>query len=353
MNGQLDYIAGLPRIPVDRWLRAALGDRFDVENWSAEPISGGLSNLTYRIRAGGNSMVLRRPPLGGVLPSAHDMRREWTLLTALHGTSVPVPEPLALCTDPDVLGGPFYVMSDVAGEVFRTSEDTAVLVPSRRRDLSGAFVEALADLHALNPDEVGLTTFGRPDQFNERQIRRWGEQWRRSTGQELPDMDRLLELLASRVPPKYDVSIVHGDFRLDNMLIAQTPTSVSVNAIVDWELSTLGGPLADLGLALTYWHDLHDTERALIPIALGVTAHPGFMTTTEVAQAYSAASGRPLDELSFYQAMGGMKLAVILAGVQTRFNDGHMSDHSSPEDLRDSIRVLVARALRTLSGGPN
>ncbi|KOS53790.1 acyl-CoA dehydrogenase [Rhodococcus rhodochrous KG-21] len=345
----MDDIAGLPRGPVDRWLRSAIGDRFDSKEWRAEPISGGLSNLTYRLRLGdGSSVVLRRPPLGGVLPSAHDMRREWTLLTALYGTGIPVPQPLALCTDDSVLGGTFYVMSDVPGEVFRTSADTGALTGPQRRDLSTVFVGTLTDLHALNPYEVGLADFGRPDHFNERQVRRWGEQWRRSQRQELPDMDRLLALMASRIPATHDVSIVHGDFRLDNMLVAAGTADISVNAVVDWELSTLGDPLADLGLALTYWHDMHDDERALIPIALGVTAHPGFMTTTEIAEQYSRTSGRRLDELNFYQAMGAMKLAVILAGVEARFNDGHMSDQG-PLSLREAIRVLVARGLRAIT----
>lgn len=348
MKEQLDEVVGLPRAPVDRWLRAAVGDRFDLAGWYAEPISGGLSNLTYRLRFQDQSVILRRPPLGGVLPSAHDMHREWTLLVALHPTRVPVPEPLALCSDNSVLGGTFYVMSDVAGAVLRTHEDTGALAIPQQQWLSTALVNALSDLHALVPDDVGLGDFGRPNGFNERQVRRWRQQWQQSSRQKLPDMDALFTKLGEQIPATSDVAIVHGDYRLDNMIIDLGPRDPHINAIVDWELSTLGDPLADLGLALTYWHDLDDQERALIPVALGVTAHPGFMSATEIAEHYSTVSGRSLDNLSFYVAMGAMKLAVILAGVDARFTDGHMAQRSSL-GLAEAVRVLVARGLRQLA----
>ncbi|WAM19236.1 phosphotransferase family protein [Rhodococcus sp. JS3073] len=348
MKEHREEVVGLPRASVDRWLRSAVGDRFDLAGWYAEPISGGLSNLTYRLRFQGQSVILRRPPLGGVLPSAHDMQREWTLLAALHHTHVPVPEPLALCCDDSVLGGTFYVMSDVAGAVLRTQEDTGALAAPQRQRLCAALVNAFSDLHALVPDEVGLGGFGRPNGFNERQVRRWGLQWQQSSRQELPDMDKLLTNLGGQIPSTNDVAIVHGDYRLDNMIVDLGQRDPHINAIVDWELSTLGDPLADLGLALTYWHDLDDQERALIPVALGVTAHPGFMSAADIAEHYSTVSGRNLDNLNFYLAMGAMKLAVILAGVDARFTDGHMAERSSLS-LDEAVRVLVARGLRQLT----
>ena len=161
-------------------------------------------------------------------------------------------------------------------------------------------------------------------------------------------MDALFTQLGEQVPATNDVAIVHGDYRLDNTILDLSQRGPHINAIVYWELSTLGDPLADLGLSLTYWHDLDDHERALIPIALGVTAHPGFMSATDIAEHYATISGRNLDNLNFYLAMGAMKLAVILAGVDARFTDGYMAQRNSL-DLDEAVRVLVARGLRHLS----
>jgi aminoglycoside phosphotransferase (APT) family kinase protein len=341
-------LPGLPFAPVDAWLRAELPEIFRDPSWGAELISGGLSNITYRLRGSdGTTVILRRPPLGGVLPSAHDMVREHRVLTALGDTDVPVPRTLALCTDEAVLGRPFYVMSDVAGQVLSTRSDTAALSPGQRAALSEDLISTLATLHAVDFAAAGLSDYGRPEGYTARQIRRWSEQWARSRTRDLPDMDLLLKRLAADVPEQTSHAVVHGDFRLDNTIV-EVPR---VLAVIDWELSTLGDPLADLGLALTYWHDLGDAERELIPVAVGVTAHEGFPTRRRLAERYAELTGRDLSRLPFYLAMGSMKLAVILEGVRARHAGGHTVS-GGYEGVGDPVPALVAAGLRQYGSAP-
>jgi aminoglycoside phosphotransferase (APT) family kinase protein len=341
-------LPGLPYAPVDSFLRAAVPDLVGGEPWTAEVLSGGLSNITYRLHLPGGPVILRRPPLGGVLPSAHDMRREYRVLTALAATTVPVPRTLALCDDPSVLGYPFYVMSQVDGAVLRTAEDTGAVTPEVRAGLARELVSVLADLHDVDIDAAGLSDYGRAEGYTARQIRRWGGQWARSATRELPDMDRLLARLADRVPARSDGTVVHGDYRLDNTIVELTGSAPRIAAVVDWELSTLGDPLADLGLALTYWHDPGDAERGAIPVAAGVTAHEGFPTGREFAEAYARRTGRDLDALPFYLALGAMKLAVVLEGVHARYVGGHTVS-AGYEGVAEAVPALVARGLRLVT----
>jgi aminoglycoside phosphotransferase (APT) family kinase protein len=337
-------LPGLPYEPVDRFLRTALPEVVGSEPWTAELLSGGLSNITYRLHLAGGAVILRRPPLGGVLPSAHDMLREYRVMSALASTAVPVPRTLAVCPDPEVLGYPFYVMSSVDGEVLRTAADTAAISPDTRRGLATQLVDVLADLHGVDVDAAGLADYGRPDGYTERQIRRWGGQWERSRTRDLPDMDRLLGWLTDHVPARSEGTVVHGDYRLDNTIVDLTGPSPRIAAVVDWELSTLGDPLADLGLALTYWHDHGDDERASIPVAVGVTAHEGFPAGREFAEAYARRTGRDLTELPFYLALAAMKLAVVLEGVHARYVGGHTVS-AGYEGVGDAVPALVARGL--------
>jgi aminoglycoside phosphotransferase (APT) family kinase protein len=340
---------GLPTASIDEWLRATLPELLADEPWAAQPILGGRSNLTYRVQTAGARLILRRPPLGGILQSAHDMGREVRVLQALAPTAVPVPPVLAYCTDLDVLGVPFYVMAEVAGEVIRTSADAEALTVEQRAALGDELSTVFADLHLVDPVAVGLDDFGRHTGYASRQLTRWARQWEDSRTRDLPDMDELVRQLGERIPPDSGLSIVHGDFRLDNT-IATFGDATRIAAVVDWELSTLGDPLADLGLTLTYWHDFGDLERETINIALGVTAHPGFPTADEFAQAYSVKTGHDLSDLPFYRALGAMKLAAILEGVHARYLAGHMPPDDY-EDLSVSVPVLVARGLRQLSDG--
>jgi aminoglycoside phosphotransferase (APT) family kinase protein len=340
-------LPGLPARAVQAWLRDAVPEVDIPEQWSASIISGGLSNITYRISLPHGHFILRRPPLGHVLPRAHDMAREFRILSALWPTSVPVPEPVALCTDPDIAGAPFYLMREVPGEIFRTAEDSARLDVAQRRGVGSALVNALSDLHSVDPDAVGLGDYGRRDDYAARQLRTWSGQWSRSRTRDLPDMDRLLTALTDHVPPDCESTIAHGDFRLDNAII-DVSGEPSVSAILDWELSTLGEPLGDLGLMLTYWHDLGDDERAQIPVAAGVTAVEGFPTSSEVAALYAQNTGRSLDQLDFYTALGTMKLAVILEGVHSRYLSG-ASVSDGYAGVGAAVPLLVARGLRLIT----
>ena len=344
-------LPGLPYAPVDRWLRRALPEVF-AGDWTASVISGGLSNVTYRLRAGERTVILRRPPLGGILPGAHDMLREQRVLSALAGTAVPVPAVLGLCADPAVLGAPFYLMDDVSGTVVRTAADAAALSVAQRAALAGELPVVLAVLHEVDPAAVGLADFGRPAGFTARQVRRWGEQWRRSATGELPDMDLLLRRLADAVlalPTPRRPAVVHGDYRLDNALVTLHPTP-RIAAVLDWELSTLGDPLTDVGLAMTYWHDLGDAEREAVPVARGVTALPGFGTAADFARAYAAGSGTDLAHLDVYRALGALKLGVIRAGVHARHAGGHTvgDGHAG---VQTAVPVLAARGLALLARG--
>jgi aminoglycoside phosphotransferase (APT) family kinase protein len=348
MAGSEADLPGLPAAAVGPWLRTALPEMFGDGLWTAELISGGLSNITYRLRLPGGTVILRRPPLGHVLPRAHDMQREYRVLSALYPTAVPVPEPLALCADPDVLSVTFYVMRDVPGQVLRTPDATEALSLSARAALASELVATLADLHAVGPDEVGLGDYGRRADYCVRQIRTWGAQWERSKTRDLPDMEALLARLAEKAPQDSANTIVHGDFRLDNTVVSlRSPQAPRVAAVLDWELSTLGDPLADLATMLSYWHDHGDEERGNIPVSAGLTDKPGFPAADGLADAYAARTGRDLSNLSFYMGLAWMKLAVICEGVHARYLGGQTVGPGY-EKVEPAVPLLAARGLRAL-----
>jgi aminoglycoside phosphotransferase (APT) family kinase protein len=310
----------------------------------ASLIAGGRSNLTYSVGDDAHEWVLRRPPLGHVLPTAHDMAREYRVLSALAPTDVPVPRPLAFCDDTSVNDAPFYVMEKVDGDILRTPADIARLRPDEARRCSEQLVDVLVAIHAVDFTAVGLADFGRPDGYVERQVRRWGEQWERSKTRDLPSIDELARRLRAALPESPAPTIVHGDYRLDNTMLAPGDPGRIV-AVLDWEMATLGDPLADLGLFLIYWaRDEAQTGN------VGATISPrsGFFSRDEIVERYAKQSGRDVAQLEFYEALAAYKLAIILEGIHARFLMGKTVGEGF-EHIGALVEVMVQGALDAAS----
>ncbi|WP_252437706.1 phosphotransferase family protein [Pseudonocardia humida] len=283
----------------------------------AELMHGGRSNLTYRLTDGRSTWVLRRPPLGGLNPSAHDMAREYRVVAALHGHGVPVARPVAMTEDPAVIGVPFAVVEHVPGTVLRTRADLDPLSDDDVARCARGLVEVLGALHAVDPAAVGLAGFGRPQGYLARQVRRWYGQWTRIATRELPDVEALHERLARDCPPESGTAIVHGDFRIDNAILDPDDPGV-VRALVDWEMATLGDPLADLGLHIAY------ADPAFDPVLGGAAAStsPRLPRPDDLAAHYAAVTGRDLSGLAFHIALGYFKAAVIAEDIHARYLRG-------------------------------
>jgi aminoglycoside phosphotransferase (APT) family kinase protein len=313
-----------------------------------ELIAGGRSNLTYRVTDGaGRHFALRRPPRSHVLPTAHDMAREYRVISALGPTVVPVPITFGLCQDDAVNGRPFYVMEFVEGHIVRDAQTAErVLDLEARRRAGESMADTLAALHAVDVDAVGLGDFAKRDGYIERQLRRWYEQFQNSAvdGVDTTTMIKAIhDRLAADIPPQVGTAIVHGDYRLDNSVLGPDG---SVRAVLDWEICTLGDPLADLGLLMVYWTEAGD-EAAILGVT--PTTVPGFPGRAEIRRRYQAASGRDLSRLDFYVAFGYWKLACILQGVYARYVGGAAAgDRSSIEGFATSIVRLAEMAQNTL-----
>jgi aminoglycoside phosphotransferase (APT) family kinase protein len=336
-------VEGIDRQRVTEWITATVAQA--KPPFTFELIAGGRSNLTYRVTDdAGQSFVLRRPPLSHVLPTAHDMTREHTVISALGDTGVPVPRTLGLCTDGAVNGAPFYMMSFVEGHIVRDEHSAAELTPEARGRAGDSLIDTLAQLHAVDVDAVGLGDFARRDGYIARQLKRWHTQFTQSVddGQPGPPViDRVHELLAASIPEQQGVSIVHGDYRLDNTVLVDAG---SVQAILDWEICTLGDPLADLGLLLVYWAEPEDGDQALVGVT--PTVLPGFARRSDLLALYSAASGRDVSQISYYRAFGFWKLACILQGVHVRYAGGAAAgDRSGVEQFAAHVGRLGERAL--------
>jgi aminoglycoside phosphotransferase (APT) family kinase protein len=309
-------------------------------------VAGGRSNLTYLLTDGDTRVILRRPPLGHVLATAHDMSREHRMIAALSATGVPVPRPLALCDDETVTGAPFYLMTYVEGRVVRTLEDAADLDTQARAQVSRAMIDVLADLHAIDPDAVGLAGFGRPQGFMERQVRRWGKQLDSSRSREVEGIEELRAALAASVPESAGAAIVHGDYRLDNLLIAgpDEPDALRVRAVLDWEMATIGDPLADLGLLVAYWDTM---SRLPNEVARSMGEQAGFPSGTTLVGWYAERQGADLAPLPWYEAFGLFKLAVIIEGIHYRFTLGQTVGDGY-ERVGEVVPPLVAAGLERL-----
>jgi aminoglycoside phosphotransferase (APT) family kinase protein len=315
-------------------------------------IAGGRSNLTYRVRSGEASWVLRRPPLGHVLPTAHDMAREYRVLSALADTAVPVPRPLVLCEEPEVNGAPFYVMEYAPGVVVEEGLPDGYARSCReRRALSRALVDTLVALHAVDVEAVGLGDFGRPRGYLERQVRRWSQQWERSATGPLPAIEELIRRLKAALPASPRASLVHGDYRLGNLALDPADPG-RVIAIFDWEMATLGDPLADLGYTLMYWGEEGEPERDACPLPhAAVTARPGFLTRAELVEAYAQRSGRDVEAIDFYCVLALTKSAVIAEGIYARFLQGQTLGPGFEGMTRHTGR-LAERALAIADASP-
>ena len=325
--------AGLARIA--DVLSEALGRR--IPDVRATLLSGGRSNLTYRLTDGTDNWVLRRPPLGHVLESAHDMGREVRVIGALQHTNVPVPDPIVYCEDVDVIGVEFYVMSMVEGRVLRSAEDMSRLSAADALRLSEAFIDTLADLHSVDPGSVGLADLGRPIGYLDRQLVRWRKQLASSESRQVPGFAELADALSASTPSTTTTSIVHGDFRLDNAILHPRKAD-RILAVLDWEMATLGDPLADLGLFYLYWQGWQGLDN---PIAATPSEHAGFPAFDHLAVRYQRRVGIDLQGFGWYRAFALFKFAVICEGIHYR----HLQGDTHGEGF-DRIGAMVPELVR-------
>jgi aminoglycoside phosphotransferase (APT) family kinase protein len=300
-----------------------------------ERISGGHSNLTYSVAdAAGGRWALRRPPLGKRLASAHDMAREHRIISALQETEVPVPPIAGLCEDDAVNGAPFYVMDFVEGPILRSRKEAERSFDEAHRGAIGErVVDTLISIHSIDPDRVGLGELGKKQDYVARQLHRWQGQWEKSKTRELELIDDVHRRLSERIPEQGPATIVHGDYRLDNMILTDAG---EVAAVVDWELCTLGDPLADVGMLIVYWSEAGDE---LMPLLEAPTTAAGFPSREQVRERYAERSGRDLSEIDFYVALGWWKLAIILEGVYSRYSAGQ---YGKPQEGIEGLERFAA-----------
>lgn len=304
-------------------------------------IAGGKSNLTYIVGDRARDVIVRRPPLGHVLATAHDMRREYRVITALAPTAVPVPTTYAICPDDSVLGAPFYVMERAIGTPYRLESELSALGEDRTRDITERLLDTLVALHAIDPASVGLSDFGRPEGFLARQVSRWGKQFAASRSRDLPDADRLRDALATQIPQEGAPAIIHGDYRLDNVLV---DSADRITAVLDWEMATLGDPLTDVGVMAVY-QQVGDIAPAIVTDAAKA---PGYLSVRQLRERYAVASGRDLSQMGWYTAMAWYKLGVILEGIHYRYQQGHTVGDGFA-DMGNYTPALFAAGLAALN----
>ncbi|HVN90731.1 MAG TPA: phosphotransferase family protein [Candidatus Binataceae bacterium] len=302
----------------------------DGKNLNTKNISFGHSNEVHLINFDGKTWALRRPPRGPLLPTAHDVLREYRILKALQETDVPVPRVYAACEDTQYIGAPFYLMELVDGRVIRSpnasTEPSFADTPAKRRAVSEGMIDLVVALQAVDYRAVGLEKFGRPDGYIERQLKRWTDQLTRTLPltRPLPIMEKIRDWLASHIPPPQPPTIVHGDFKLDNVMWSDTDAPKPI-ALFDWEMSTIGDPLADIGWMLTYWTETADTplHRSVVS---AMNPDPGYLSRAEMIALYEKKSGRAMNNIAFYQAFALFKLAIILEGSYSRHLSGQADD---------------------------
>jgi aminoglycoside phosphotransferase (APT) family kinase protein len=334
---------GLDLSALDKHLRSVgVGRDGDL---TAELISGGRSNLTFLVADDASKWVLRRPPLHGLTPSAHDMAREYTVVAGLADTPVPVARAVTLCNDASVLGAPFQMVEYVAGQVVRSRAELEALggQPVIERCVD-ALIKVLADLHAVDPEAVGLGDFGKPTGYLERQVKRWGGQWELVKTDDDPrdaDVKLLHAKLGDAIPPQSRSAIVHGDYRIDNTML-DAKDATKVRAVLDWEMSTLGDPLSDAALMCVYRHPMFDMVHAD-----AAWSSPQIPSADDLAQKYSLAADLPLAHWDFYMALAYFKLAIIAAGIQFRDRMGGGTEYG--DKVGEAVAPLISMGLTELS----
>jgi aminoglycoside phosphotransferase (APT) family kinase protein len=326
---------------VTTWLEANVAGAHGP--FTFDLIAGGRSNLTFKVTgADGKVFVLRRPPLGNVLATAHDMGREHRLISAVAQAGVPVAPALGMCTDVSVNGAPFYVMGFVDGVVLDSPDRGASLTVEARRTASISLADTLASLHAVDIDAVGLGDLAKRSGYVERQLKRWSAQWDASKTRELPSMEVVRALLHDRQPEQIYTGIVHGDYRFGNVLV--DPVSGSLTGVLDWELCTLGDVLADVGYVVSYWTDPGEPFRR----ENDPSGHPGFFTRAEFVARYCEVSGRSIADVGWYEAFACWRLACIAEGVLARYLAGVMGDEVDTTGMAGRVDALAQHALGLL-----
>jgi aminoglycoside phosphotransferase (APT) family kinase protein len=295
------------------------------QDLQVEQFPGGHSNLTYLVRAGSREYVLRRGPLGPVAPKAHDMAREFRVLQAISRYFPESPRPFLLCEDPSIVGAVFFIMERRHGIILRDEVPPEIAAhPDHPRRISEAFVDCMARLHAIDLESNGLLSLGKPEGFVERQVSGWTERWRRAQTDPLSEMEAVASWLAHRVPVSGKPSLVHNDYKLDNIML-RLGTIDQIEAVLDWEMTTVGDPLADLGLTMCYWvwANAPGIRTAGIP---AITARPGWFAREELLERYSAKTSRDVSDIGYHEVLGIFKLAVIIQQIYFRYWRGQTSD---------------------------
>jgi aminoglycoside phosphotransferase (APT) family kinase protein len=311
-----------------------------------EQLSGGSSNLTFRVRDDANDWVLRRPPMSMVLATANDMKREFTVQQGLHGTDVPVAKVVAYCEDDAVIGGSFYLMEMLDGIVFNDARDVAHLDEQQSLAATHQLVDVLAALHAVDPEQVGLGSFGKPTGFVTRQVGRWITQWEKAKTRDLDAIDEVAKRLQANIPPEGGASIVHGDYSFNNTMFRRDePTRML--AVLDWEMSTLGDPLTDVGMVAIYWDKVGEMMWRTREHPQPHRANAGFPSTDALLERYALTSGRDLSHIAFYRALATFKLAVITEGHHARIK---ANEPERAAAVDESVRRLADAALAAAEG---
>ena len=305
-------------------------------------LGSGHSNETFKVTRDGSSWVLRRPPRPPYAPTAHDVVREYRILSALKDQDVRSPEPLRLCADESAIGAPFYLMELIEGSVIRDRFPEALDVPGERRRALEEFVDALVEIHAVPWRGTRLEELGRPSGYLERQVRRWKGQWAHNRTRPVPDIDRMGDWLTANIPVGYETTLVHGDYKLDNAIFRPRPPA-RLAVIVDWEMSTLGAPLADLGLLCATYLEPGEEPDEVLGFS-PATALPGALSRRQIVARYATLSGRAVDDLRWYEGLAVWKIAILLEGSYKRYLAGSTTD-SFFALLAEGVPRLARRAL--------